>query len=376
MVTAVQSSKVTRQALVCSVFVRQTPDETYVVILMVVRPYQGARWYDASTGRFNRLDPFFGNLQDPQSLHKYTYVHGDPIHGIDPSGLFSLGSINISMAIRSGLQAIGSAVYTHGFFAAKTALWAGIYYSANVLFHQKIRPIPAAILSEGKRYALLAAAVYGNDFDAQVVQAGWTSVELLQGNNRPKGYQAEIFANNATGEVVLAFAGTNDGPDWPANIMQGLGMNTAQYEQAIADGEYAMNRYGQNIRFVGHSLGGGLASATALVYNRRATTFNAAGVHPNTVSRHGASLAGANNLIRAFRVQGDILSTLQNASPNSILSMVYAGLGPAGLAGLLIGALGAGMPDGVGENYWLSATSLGPVSRHLMPDVFDGLEKA
>lgn len=40
------------------------------------------------TGRFNRLDPFFGNSQDPQSFHKYLYVHGDPIQGVDPSGLF------------------------------------------------------------------------------------------------------------------------------------------------------------------------------------------------------------------------------------------------------------------------------------------------
>jgi hypothetical protein len=38
------------------------------------------------TGRFNRLDPFFGNLQDPQSLNKYVYKHSDPIHFGDPSG--------------------------------------------------------------------------------------------------------------------------------------------------------------------------------------------------------------------------------------------------------------------------------------------------
>ncbi len=48
--------------------------------------YLRARWYDLSTGTFNRLDPFFGNLQDPQSLHKYAYVHGDPVQGVDPSG--------------------------------------------------------------------------------------------------------------------------------------------------------------------------------------------------------------------------------------------------------------------------------------------------
>jgi hypothetical protein len=34
------------------------------------------------------LDPFFGNLQDPQSLHKYLYVHANPVNFIDPTGLF------------------------------------------------------------------------------------------------------------------------------------------------------------------------------------------------------------------------------------------------------------------------------------------------
>ena len=48
-----------------------------------------ARAYDPRNGRFIGLDPFAGNMQDPQSLHKYAYVHGDPIQGIDPSGLFS-----------------------------------------------------------------------------------------------------------------------------------------------------------------------------------------------------------------------------------------------------------------------------------------------
>jgi RHS repeat-associated protein len=48
--------------------------------------YLRARYYDPATGRFNRLDPFFGNLNDPQSLHKYLYTHADPVNGIDPNG--------------------------------------------------------------------------------------------------------------------------------------------------------------------------------------------------------------------------------------------------------------------------------------------------
>jgi len=56
--------------------------------------YLRARWYDAATGRFNRMDPFAGNNQDPQSLHKYLYCHANPVNGIDPTGLeFSYTSI-------------------------------------------------------------------------------------------------------------------------------------------------------------------------------------------------------------------------------------------------------------------------------------------
>jgi RHS repeat-associated protein len=50
--------------------------------------YLRQRYYDPATGRFNRLDPFFGNVSDPQSLHKYLYTHADPMNGIDPSGLY------------------------------------------------------------------------------------------------------------------------------------------------------------------------------------------------------------------------------------------------------------------------------------------------
>ena len=52
--------------------------------------YLRARWYDQNTGRFNRFDPFTGNNQDPQSLHKYLYVHNNPVMNIDPSGNMTL----------------------------------------------------------------------------------------------------------------------------------------------------------------------------------------------------------------------------------------------------------------------------------------------
>jgi RHS repeat-associated protein len=82
--------------------------------------YLRARYYDPVTGRFNRLDPFFGNLNDPQSLHKYLYTHANPVNGIDPSGReFSLGNVMCAVAIGGGIGGITG--FSFGYIDA----WAG-----------------------------------------------------------------------------------------------------------------------------------------------------------------------------------------------------------------------------------------------------------
>jgi RHS repeat-associated protein/uncharacterized repeat protein (TIGR01451 family) len=55
--------------------------------------YLRARYYNPLNGRFNRTDPFAGDNQDPQSLHKYLYCHANPINGIDPSGEISFTEV-------------------------------------------------------------------------------------------------------------------------------------------------------------------------------------------------------------------------------------------------------------------------------------------
>ncbi|NEQ99519.1 MAG: RHS repeat-associated core domain-containing protein, partial [Cyanothece sp. SIO2G6] len=48
--------------------------------------YLRDRFYDQHTGRFLRRDVYEGSVEQPMSLHKYMYVHADPVNGIDPSG--------------------------------------------------------------------------------------------------------------------------------------------------------------------------------------------------------------------------------------------------------------------------------------------------
>ncbi len=73
--------------------------------------YLRARYYNPSNGRFNRVDPYSGNMQDPQSLHKYLYCHANPVNRLDPSGLFgSIADVAISIGIISLVSGVISAV--------------------------------------------------------------------------------------------------------------------------------------------------------------------------------------------------------------------------------------------------------------------------
>ena len=51
-----------------------------------VRETYSARYYNPATGRFLSRDPEDGISNNPATLHKYLYVGGDPVNGIDPLG--------------------------------------------------------------------------------------------------------------------------------------------------------------------------------------------------------------------------------------------------------------------------------------------------
>ncbi|MBI1249378.1 tandem-95 repeat protein [bacterium] len=90
--------------------------------------YLRARYYDPNTGRFNRLDPFAGNMNDPQSLHKYLYAHGNPVMGSDPSGL--LISLQGELGIRGRLAKLGlGAVVRAASAATRGAAYLGFQIS-------------------------------------------------------------------------------------------------------------------------------------------------------------------------------------------------------------------------------------------------------
>ena len=58
------------------------------------------------------MDTYQGRTAEPQTLHKYLYVHGDPINHIDPSGNIGISSFAPTFSVAGTLSTISSAAST------------------------------------------------------------------------------------------------------------------------------------------------------------------------------------------------------------------------------------------------------------------------
>jgi RHS repeat-associated protein len=72
--------------------------------------YLRARWMDPKAGRFTSPDPFEGCPSCPVSLHPYQYADLSPVSMSDPTGMFTIGSISISISIQSNMQSTNTAI--------------------------------------------------------------------------------------------------------------------------------------------------------------------------------------------------------------------------------------------------------------------------
>lgn len=169
----------------------------------------------------------------------------------------------------------------------------------------------------------ISAAVY----DPAVTEVGdWTRLtdeQLLEAGIDPSmlenpdtGFRAGIYTDGE-GRHVLAFAGSNELQDWTGpNFQQGVGWSNEQYDQAVELAQLADTAFGDSLVITGHSLGGGLAATASLATGNAAVTFNASGVHDNTMERLGldpdtAKADAADGQIRRYNISGDPLTAAQ-----------------------------------------------------------------
>lgn len=173
--------------------------------------------------------------------------------------------------------------------------------------------------------ARIAQDVYRSDDRQRGEVAGWrplsdeefrrVGIDPALRTNASSGFDADLYTDG-NGRYVLAYRGTDAGKDWATNLGQGLGFETAQYNQAMQIAREAKVAFGENLVITGHSLGGGLAAVGAAVADTPAVTFNAAGVKDRTLERVGLDADAVRaeaerGDIRRYAVDNEILTELQ-----------------------------------------------------------------
>ena len=133
-----------------------------------------------------------------------------------------------------------------------------------------------------KELAQLSLYVYNVPADAEqknrpnLPSSDWVVLEYSPDNTL--GFSYGIFKNNSTGEVVVAYTGSNEKlvVDFLlTNIPAGVGVGSTQISGAAVVAARTIQTYGaQNVSFTGHSLGGGLASIMSVWFNRPAVVFD------------------------------------------------------------------------------------------------------
>ena len=177
-----------------------------------------------------------------------------------------------------------------------------------------------------------------------------------------------VFGNDMNPTVV--FRGTRPEvlQDWDNNISQGGGFGSSYYEKAVNIGNN-IARTGSKIDIVGHSLGGGLASAAGMASGEATWTFNAAGLNSGTVTKYGGQLIGDGSAITAYRVNGEVLTKLQEVSitdltdANFDMSLFAAKVGVSNM-----------LPNAIGKTVGLAGGTGSIMDKHSMTQVIDCIE--
>ncbi|MDQ1858638.1 PAAR-like protein [Chryseobacterium sp. WLY505] len=173
--------------------------------------------------------------------------------------------------------------------------------------------------------------------------------------NKDNGFFSSLYYNKETGDYFVAFRGSEPKGmqfyhDWfIEDGGQALGFATPQIEKTRMLAEKMDNATGGKVKFTGHSLGGGNSAMASYYTGLPGYTFNARGVHGNTLDyldKKGAvkSTSGIIN----YSTSNDILNGLQNNREGLLSTLAFSRI--PGLNKIAIfGGLTGGVPRALGE---------------------------
>lgn len=163
--------------------------------------YLRARYYQPSVGRFLTQDTYQGSIDDPQSLHLYTYVQNNPTGYLDPSGHIVETPLDILSVGYSTYQFIKNPTWSNGGYLAMDIAAAVVPY------------VPGSYVARGVGKITKASDVA--EFAETVISNNKSGNTLNPNNiNTPvKCVAPSSFSNANNMNLDLQYFATNKGTD-------------------------------------------------------------------------------------------------------------------------------------------------------------------
>lgn len=168
--------------------------------------------------------------------------------------------------------------------------------------------------------------------------------------------------NGGKDEYIYATAGTDpvNSRDWQNNFYQVCG-DSYQYDLALKNAVTLCRKIkakGGTLMFVGHSLGGGLATNNALATNCRAIVFNPSGLSEETKAKNKIVVSdhGISRLVEVVLSDNDVLNLLQDMMQE-------------------FPAIKKIVPASQGKRYYLKTSDISMPFSHTMDSVIDMMKR-
>ena len=165
--------------------------------------YLRARYYDANSGRFNRVDPFNGDNYDPQSLHKYAYAHSDPINNVDPSGEMIIGVIAV-MAIQMTINTMVAGAILN--WATGGMLYTGMHLTLSFLLESYVWYIAVTnvflsallVISNPTAWGMILTSIFLNIITGGISGIFTNIISAINTVAKAAGFLNETFAGEGS----------------------------------------------------------------------------------------------------------------------------------------------------------------------------------